>query len=296
MKLISSFSYLLVCLSIFSFSANKKPSKKRALKTLTGFCSYISSGNAVIENDTFSVQGFYMSNGEISNIQYQEFLFDLKKKGELEKLAVAMIDSSGWNTPLGYNKSYIEHYHKHPAYRDYPVVNVSKEGAELYCEWLSKKYDTLSNGELTIKFRLPQHAEWMRAARGDNHSQRYSWKGMYLRNEKGIFLANFVRVGVESVHYNEEKKKYEVINIPVDGFAWSPMKTVDVTAPVESYWPNDFGIYNLNGNVSEMVADKNIVVGGDWTKPGYDVRNEAQKEYTGPSMATGFRIVASYVE
>ncbi|HIP32373.1 MAG TPA: hypothetical protein EYG86_06405 [Crocinitomicaceae bacterium] len=296
MKLISTTFYLAICLSIFSFSANKKPSKKRALKTLNSFCSYIPSGNAVVESDTFSVQSFYMSKGEITNLQYQEFLFDLKKKGMLNKLAIANIDSTGWNSPLAINSKYVEFYHRHPAYNNYPVVNVSKKGAELYCEWLSEKYDTLSNGELKITFRLPQHAEWIRAARGDHHEQRYSWSGLYLRNEKGIFLANFAKIGVESIHYNQEDKKYEVMNISIDGFAGSPLKTVDVTAPAESYWPNEFGIYNLNGNVAEMIADKNTVVGGGWKSPGFDIRNDAQQEYQGPSTNVGFRIVASYVE
>ena len=33
------------------------------------------------------------------------------------------------------------------------------------------------------------------------------------------------------------------------------MITPDVTAPVYSYWPNDYGLYNMAGNVSEWVMD-----------------------------------------
>ena len=71
-----------------SFISGKKPSAKTALKTVKKFCSYIPSGQTLVENDTVSVQSFYISKGEITNFQYQEFLADLKRKGELEKLKI----------------------------------------------------------------------------------------------------------------------------------------------------------------------------------------------------------------
>ncbi|MBL1280619.1 MAG: SUMF1/EgtB/PvdO family nonheme iron enzyme [Fluviicola sp.] len=296
MKKISNILFLTASIFLLAFTFSKKPSLKKAKKTLQNFCSFIPSGNALVGKDTVSVQSFYVSKTEITNIQYQEFLYDLKKKGRIKDYEIAKIDSVKWHSPYGYNEKYSEYYHKHPAYHNYPVVNITKKGAELYCEWLSKKYDSLSNGELKIKFRLPKKAEWIRAARGDSHFAKYTWKNPYLRNSDGIFLANFARIGVESVHFNSEKKKYEVINIPVDGSMNSLLKTVDVTAPAESYWPNDFGLYNMNGNVGEMLDDKNEVIGGDWASPGYDVRIESVKKYTGASPKTGFRIVATVVE
>jgi formylglycine-generating enzyme required for sulfatase activity len=67
----------------------------------------------------------------------------------------------------------------------------------------------------------------------------------------------------------------------------------DLTAPVRSYWPNDYGIYNMNGNVAEMVADKDIVAGGSWNDTGYDVRNKSEKPYKGAARTIGFRVVAT---
>ncbi len=92
-------------------------------------------------------------------------------------------------------EQYGKHYHKHPAYHSYPTVNVSRDGAVLFCEWLTSIYDSLSNGELKLKFRIPTRAEWIRAARGDHHEYTYSWKGPFLRNSKGTVIANFVRLG-----------------------------------------------------------------------------------------------------
>jgi len=282
---------------LMSFITGNKPSAKTAKKVLENFCAYVPSGSTLIENDTVSVQGFYISEGEITNFQYQEFLSDLKKRGETEKLKIAQIDTNNWNTELKWeNNKYADYYHKHPAYRDYPVVNVSKEGAQLYCEWLTEKYDSLSGGELTLKFRIPTHTEWLRAARGNLVLSSYAWGGPYLRNTKGQILANFLQSGSECITRNQETGKLEVTTEKV-GYVFDPsMDGADVTAPSKSYWPNDFGIYNMNGNVSEMISDKKLVVGGDWRSPGYDIRNESARAYKGSSVTVGFRIVASYVE
>ena len=277
-----------------SFISGKKPSAKLAIKTIENFCVYVPSGQTLIENDTVSVQSFYISQGEVTNFQYAEFLYDLKRKGEFEKLKIAQLDTNNWTTELKWgNEKYTEHYYKHPAYRDYPVVNVSKEGAELYCQWLTEKYDSISGGELKLKFRIPTHTEWLRAANGSRMKSSYSWGGPYLRNAKGQVLANFVRFGAENITRNEETEIYEVTTKNI-GYNFDD--DADVTAPSISYWPNEFGIYNLNGNVSEMVADKAIVVGGDWRSPGYDIRNESFRAYKGSSVTVGFRVIATYVE
>jgi formylglycine-generating enzyme required for sulfatase activity len=65
----------------------------------------------------------------------------------------------------------------------------------------------------------------------------------------------------------------------------------DVTAPVKSYWPNAFGVYNLNGNVAEMIAEKGIALGGSWRDTGYDVRSSSETTYKEPSPSIGFRMV-----
>lgn len=278
-----------------SFISGKKPSAKTALKTVKKFCSYIPSGQTLVENDTVSVQSFYVSKGEITNFQYQEFLADLKRKGELEKLKIAQIDTNNWKTGLKWeNEAYAEHYHDHPAYREYPVVNISKEGAELYCKWLTEKYDSLSNGELKLIFRIPTHTEWLRAVKGSQMRSSYTWGGPYLRNSKGQVLANFLRFGAENITRNQETGVLEITTKDV-GYSFIE-DNADVTAPSISYWPNEFGIYNMNGNVAEMVSDQNIVVGGDWRSPGYDIRNESFRAYKGASVTVGFRVVASYVE
>jgi formylglycine-generating enzyme required for sulfatase activity len=62
-------------------------------------------------------------------------------------------------------------------------------------------------------------------------------------------------------------------------------------APVHSYDPNPYGLYNMNGNIAEMVTDSSIAVGGCWNSPGYDVRNESVMPFDKPSIFVGFRPV-----
>lgn len=286
----------ILCTTILvSFTSEKKPSSKRAMKVLNGFCNYVPSGNAVIDNDTTSVQAFYMSQ-EITNFQYQEFLDDLKKNGETEKLKIAYYDSIAWNTAFEWdNNGYKDYYHSHPAYRDYPVVNITKEGAELYCAWLTEKYEEMSGGELKLKFRIPSRSEWMRAARGDNHYYTYSWGGPFLRNSEGVYLANHLQIGTQNLTRNTKTGELEIVSKDKRIYGRTAFDHSDVTAPTVSYRPNDHGFYNMNGNVAEMISDGDQAVGGSWFSPGYDVRNESVQEFKEAHPTVGFRVVATYL-
>jgi formylglycine-generating enzyme required for sulfatase activity len=293
MKRSQLFAILLAGIILMSFTTGKKTGLKQAKKTLEGFCEFIPSGNSLVDGDTLSVQAFYMSSTEITNLQYLEFLYDLKRKGEMDKYEIAKVDSNAWNTfiPNTHMQPMADFYHKHPAYHNYPVVNVSKAGAELYCEWLTEKYDSLSNGEMKLKFRLPLRAEWMRAASGNQLRSTYSWGGPYLRNDKGCTLANFLQMGSENITRNTESGEMEVVITPT----LSMSDEAYIVAPSKSYFPNDFGLYNMNGNVAEMIGDGDYAVGGDWHSPGYDIRNESIKEFNGPNPTVGFRVVTTFL-
>jgi gliding motility-associated lipoprotein GldK len=81
-------------------------------------------------------------------------------------------------------------------------------------------------------FRLPSEAEWEYAARGGRDMAKYPWGNPYIRNSKGCMLANF---------------KPGRGNFYDDGFAYS--------SPVQAYFPNDYGLYDMSGNVSEWCLD-----------------------------------------
>lgn len=278
----------------FAFLSAMNPAKKEnklIKKALSKEFAYVPSGMAYVEDKIVSVQSFYMSKCEITNEQYGEFLKDLERKGDLEKLKIAEIDSMKWNMNSGLNIAFVNYYHVHIAYQDYPVVNISHEAASLYCEWLSEKYNHLHQTKGKFLFRLPERGEFVRAARGDSKDVNYAWGTNYIRNSEGQIQCNTLHFGEEGVHWNEEKKKYEFI--PIE---WNFPESADILAPSESYWANSFGFYNLNGNAAEMISEKGVAVGGSWKNPGYDVRIESQSEYTEANPMTGFRVVMTFIE
>ena len=258
-----------------------------------------------------SVASFYMDETEVTNLDYLEYLFWLKRVyGESypEVYKNALPDTLVWRDKLGYNEPYVKNYLRHPAYKNYPVVGVSWQQATDYCAWrtdrvnerilieacvikedmdqfddgvftteaylrgyyegtvikgkknlTNKNYgsgeDTrivkLEDGLLLPSYRLPTEAEWEFAALGyvggttdENLSNRkiYPWSGSSLRNSsknnQGKIMANFKRGRGDNM-----------------GIAGNLNDQADITAAVRSYLPNDYGVYDMAGNVSEWVMD-----------------------------------------
>lgn len=303
MKLLLTSLLSLIILPAFSFSdqpnneeKKKNKGQKQAQKVMNNFCSYVPSGTVIFEGDTSSIQAFYISSSEITNFEYAEFLFDLKRTGEEEKLKIAQIDSTGWSKMNGSMQSMVDYYSSHPAYRNYPVVNITKEGAILYCEWLSEKYKTMYGEDVNIKFRLPTRLEWLRAASGGTCNDcDYAWGSNQLTDEKGAYLANHLTVESQHIKRNPETNQLEVVQADEMSTPTYLSDNSLFTAPVKSYDPNDYGIYDLNGNVAEIIADGDYAVGGSWHSPGFDIRNQSIEPINGSSATTGFRIIATYL-
>ena len=58
---------------------------------------------------------------------------------------------------------------------------------------------------------------------------------------------------------------------------------------VDSYWPNDLGFYNLQGNASEMTNTKGIAIGGSFRHYAIESLNTKKQEYNQPEDWLGFR-------
>ena len=82
-----------------------------------------------------TVASFYMDETEISNQDYREFTYWLQRvyPGDQQKINSALPDTTLWRSELAYNEPYIQNYFRHPAYSDYPVVDVYKRQSIPWC-------------------------------------------------------------------------------------------------------------------------------------------------------------------
>lgn len=277
-----------------SFLLEKKPKhpfgkKFKVPKSYT----YIPNGTLMVgRTTTISVLPFFMSKTEISNFEYNEFLADLKKQSKTEKYDLAKQHPEKWNErPHSFGEPFVETYGIHPSYAKYPVLTISKNGAELYCQWLTEKLQP-KYPKHNINFRLPTEHEWVYAARGGHQHAPYPWGGYYLRNTKGKYLANFKRLGAGAIHYDRKNDKYEVMI--------GNQNQANMPTPVNSFIPNDFGLYNMVGNAAEMISTKSLTSKGNRTKggcfdsTGFDITIDADDEFDGwtePSPFIGFRTI-----
>ena len=127
-----------------------------------------------------------------------------------------------------------EYNFTHEAYDDYPVVGITWIQANAFCHWrthIMNQFRKREGEPLLADFRLPTETEWEYAARGGLGLSPYPWGGPYTRNMKGCFLANFKPLRG---------------NYSSDG----GHKAIKVM----SYNPNNYGLYDMSGNVAEWTS------------------------------------------
>ena len=266
--------------------------------------------------------GFYIPedesyNGErifdVKRIVYNYTTFDaakaiknpdsLRSKYFTEHRLEVYPDTTAWirDFSYSYNEPMHNDYFWHEAYTDYPVVGVSWEQASAFAHWRTmykNNYEKQSkNGTRVANFRLPSEAEWEYAARGGLESATYPWGGPYTMDSEGCFLANFKP---NRGDYAADEALY--------------------TVEAKSFWPNDYGLYNMAGNVAEwtrssydksayefdsglnpnIISSKNkrkVIRGGSWKDAAYFLR-VSTRDYENQDKKRsyiGFRTVQDYL-
>lgn len=249
-----------------------------------------------IENSVVKIKdNLYASKYEVSNFQFRAFRYILLKNNRLDLLKIAEIDSINWRDKFMYNEPYVTFYFRHPAYENYPVVNVSYEGAMLFCEWLTTEYNANPKRKFKkVVFRFPTTSEWEYAASCGNKLSYYPWGDRLIMNNR--IMCNFSRIGEENIKFDTLTNNIYIERGNFPGIAGTISDNADITAPVNSYYPNEFGLYNVCGNVAEMTFEKGISKGGSWKCVGGDVKIKSTSHYSKSNIDLGFRYFMEVIE
>ncbi len=257
-----------------------------------------------------AVDGIRTFNPKFLNYRYSWFDADgaARKGGSRKDFLIneslnVYPDTTVWvkDFNYSYNDPMHQDYFHHQSYGDYPVVGVTWGQANAFCNWRTKnKNDYLrgkKNSTSVPSFRLPTEAEWEYAARGGLEFATYPWGTGSTTSDRGCFLANFKPVRG---------------NYAVDGALY--------TMEAKSFNANDYGLYNMAGNVSEWtntaynsssyymastmnpnVEDRKnkrkIIRGGSWKDVAYFLEvGSRDYEYSDTARSyIGFRTVQNYI-
>ncbi len=266
----------------------------------------------------YSYQWFdfqYAANDPENQDKYKEGRVKNRRKYIKNENTLVYPDTLCWvrDFTYSYNDPMARHYFNHVKYDDYPVVGVNWHQAQAFCTWRTiykNAYWESYDEPVTEDFRLPTEYEWEYAARGGRIGNNYPWGGPYTRNSKGCMLANFKPL---RGNYGADGGMYPV--------------------RVDSYFPNDFGLYNMAGNVAEWTVNawseqshvfthdlnpdyrinvketgaeaaatnitmkRKVIKGGSWKDVAYFIQNGSRTyEYQDTSKSyVGFRCIQTYI-
>jgi formylglycine-generating enzyme required for sulfatase activity len=195
------------------------------------------------------------------------------------------------------------------AFENYPVTCVTQMQAEGYCKWFTEEHHDLSS--VIGDFRLPHEMEWEYAAFYDNESPMYGWQGINVNSEKGEYFGNFFP-GDDVINKDQLAKKL----FSSFQYKGSPLSTKNYNKtsygfmlPVDAYKPNSAGVYNLSGNVSEMLVANSrinypygfrdvILKGGSYLDPIYysEINTRQIADQKSAAYDRGFRVVCTYYQ
>ncbi|MCX6294523.1 MAG: SUMF1/EgtB/PvdO family nonheme iron enzyme [Bacteroidetes bacterium] len=294
-------TYVFPKLTEKEIKANDKQ-KKRMLEQLLKLSKnkypLVPKGKVNYKGEPKNVDEFYMKNVEVTNLEYRTFLFDLLIHDKKEEFLKAKPNQALWVNSNGSHifDSFKEKYFSNKDFNDYAVVNISIEGAKLYCEWFSELIKSNNNSKNENKHllsvRLPMESEWVFAAMGGFENAGYPWGKDSIQNSNNCFLANFC---IQKSKDKFKKPFGYTTKINLNAYTSAGLATNNDTmavAMVIAYNPNDYGLYCMSGNVSEWVISDDLkinkAIGGNWGSDFEHLKINSESEFNSKVTASPF--------
>jgi sulfatase modifying factor 1 len=182
-----------------------------------------------------SLDGFYMGKYEVTLAQFKAFIDDSGYQTDAEKrtddYGSYVYENGSWNKKDGINWRH-DAEGKPQSNDQHPVIHVSWNDAMEYCKWLS--------GKTGKTYTLPTEAQWEYAAGNGSRHTKYAWGNGNPTQSKGGNVAD-----------ESAKAKFGSGWIIFEGYTDNYV----TTAPVGQFGANDFGLYDMTGNVWEWCKD-----------------------------------------
>ena len=253
----------------------------------------------------------YIDRTEAANVHWLEFLYYARKDSSSTFYKSMWPDTSVTRT-FG-----VQDYLLHKDYRYHPVVGISYTQAKAYCQWrsmvVSKIYNhsdsvrailgLTTHDSLAVVYRLPTVDEWEAAAQANLSPKVYpyglktaftpfpkEWNATFLfdkRLNKTLNKKEFTKA------YKGLRKK-KVIPTFISAVLVEDLFAYYYSSPVYIYGgtQNSWGLYNMPGNIAEMVETEGLAKGGSFIHSIEKSQTQGFLVYSGPEMWLGFRCVA----
>ncbi len=262
-----------------SFSPGDKDDKKKDddKKKQTKKQDKLPPGTTQIKDSVY-MDSLFIDEYEVSNADWEDCLnYLIEHPKDSIKNENMRPDSTVWDKM---DPQLALYYFHNPQYWDYPVVGISYQQAVNFCKWRTDRVNEYYKDypeanpypDAKYVYRLPTMKEWEMVAAGGRN-------------------ADSLPYGQDSIWTKYKKKWVKTFN-SIYGNR-DDLYSVERTtvAPVQSFFPNDYGVYNYIGNVAEMVAEKGIAKGGGFdSEIKYSTIQDIEK-YTKPVPFLGFRCI-----
>jgi len=275
----------------------------------------------------------YAMEGEVTNLEFNDFLGWLEdyNQAALREASGFKLDRYPQSV-----RDFYERYHKPSdpkldrrhnrkdstvsSYNIYPAVNITYESAIEYCKWLTERYNENPKKKKFQKvlFRLPTLKEWQIAALGYDKFQSWDLKEntvevIVAKDTMDIFKGSRKKMKVDDTIlypwywvYHMRNRVYNQFgcylgNFKIDvdrgcitrAYAYDAFSMMGRT---QAYFPNNIGLFDVCGNVAEMLDEKGKACGGSWNDPPENSTIQSVKTYSWPDETVGFRVFMQVIE